>query len=175
MDVAVKEATIDRFLYEYPQAAGARREHSALHGCEEIRWAEFPGCPARIPVLLHGLLDQAAAAEAQRVLANSMFDIAEMNPAMPELLPFLLRLAGDPALPERSGLLDHLIMAADYSEPVDPTHEAMALWFGVDSEHPERERCRAVFTRYASVVEMLPDSLIAPDGRAKLRRAAGLL
>ncbi|MFJ5998938.1 hypothetical protein [Streptomyces sp. NPDC092370] len=104
-----------------------------------------------------------------------MFGIAEMNPAMPELLPFLLRLAGDPELPERSTLLDHLIMAADHSEPVDPTDEVMALWFGVDSEHPERERCRAVFMRHASVVEMLPNGLIAPDSRAKLRRAAGLL
>ncbi|MFF6914100.1 hypothetical protein [Streptomyces sp. NPDC012466] len=172
--MAAKEAAIDRFLHAYPRTAEAGREHPALNGCEEIRWAEFPGCPAGIPALLYGLLDQAAAAEAQRVLTSSMFDLAEMNPAMPELLPFLLRLAGDPELPERSGLLDHLIMAADYSEPVDPTNEAMALWYGIDGEHPERERCRAVFTRYASVVEMLPNGLIAPDGRAKLRRAAGL-
>ncbi|WP_405812740.1 hypothetical protein OG241_00495 [Streptomyces sp. NBC_01390] len=109
MDVAAKEAAIARFLHEYPQAADAGRGHPALHGCEEVRWSEFSGCPAAIPVLLYGLLDQAAAAEAQRVLTNTMFSIAEMNPAMPVVLPFLLRLAGDPQVPERSGLLDRLV------------------------------------------------------------------
>ncbi|GED89312.1 hypothetical protein ACFC08_36820 [Streptomyces sp. NPDC056112] len=175
MDVAAKDAAIARFLYEYPQAADASREHPALHGCEEVRWSEFPGCPAALPVLLYGLLDQAAAAEAQRVLTNTMFSIAEMNPAMPEVLPFLLRLAGDPQVPERSGLLDRLVTVADYSEPIDSGNEAMALWFGSDSDHPERERCRAVFAQHASVVAMLPEGLINPDSRKKLRRAAGLL
>ncbi|MFH8901798.1 hypothetical protein ACH4HG_36270 [Streptomyces coeruleorubidus] len=124
---------------------------------------------------MYGLLDRAAAAEAQRVLTNTMFSIAEMNPAMPEVLPFLLRLAGDPQVPERSALLDRLVTVADYSEPIDSGNEAMALWFGNDNDHPEREQCRAVFEQHASVVAMLPEGLINPDSRAKLRQAAGLL
>lgn len=175
MDVAAKEAAIARFLHEYPQAADAGRGHPALHGCAEVRWSEFSGCPAAIPVLLYGLLDQSAGAEAERVLTNTMFSIAEMNPAMPEVLAFLLRLAGDPQVPERSGLLACLVTVADYSEPIDSGNEAMALWFGSDSDHPEREQCRAVFAQHASVVAMLPEGLINPESRAKLRRAAGLL
>jgi hypothetical protein len=125
--------------------------------------------------LLYGLLDPAAAAEAQRVLTNTMFSIAEMNPAMAEALPFLLRIAGDPQAPERSGLLDRLAMVAEYSEPIDSGNDAMALWFGADSDHHERERCRAVFAQYADLVAMLPEGLISPDKQAKLREAAGLL
>jgi hypothetical protein len=175
MDLAAKEAAIARFLHEYPQAADAGCGHPALHGCEEVRWSEFPGCPAAIPVLLHALLDRAAAAEAQRVLTNTMFSIAEMNAAMPEVLPFLLRLAGDPQVPERSVLLERLITVAEFSEPVEVGNEAMVLWFGSDSDHPEREQCRAVFAEYASVVAMLPEGLINAAGQAKLRKAAGLV
>ncbi|MEU1520257.1 hypothetical protein ABZ490_50570 [Streptomyces sp. NPDC005811] len=104
-----------------------------------------------------------------------MFSIAEMNPAMPEVLPFLLRLVADPQVPERLGLLDRLVMVARYSEPIDSGNEAMALWFGSDNDHPEREQCRAVFAQHASVVAMLPEGLISSDSRAKLRQAAGLL
>ncbi|MEU0443613.1 hypothetical protein ABZ202_28440 [Streptomyces sp. NPDC006186] len=175
MDLADKEAVIARYLHEYPQAADAGRGHPALDGCEEVRWSEFFECPAAIPVLLYGLLDPTAAAEAQRVITNTMFSIAEMNPAMAEVLPFLLRLADDPLVPERSGLLDLLVMVAEYSEPIDSGNEAMALWFGSDSDHLEREQCRAVFAQYASVVAMLPESLINPDNQVKLREAAGLL
>ncbi|MFF3242885.1 hypothetical protein ACFYWY_03910 [Streptomyces sp. NPDC002870] len=176
MDVAAKKAAVARFLHAYPQAADAGRGHGALHGCEDVRWSEFPGCPAAIPALLYGLLDQAAESEAQRVLTNAMFNsIAEMNAAMPAVLPFLLRLAVDPQVPERSELLDLLVMVAEFSEPVDADNEAALLWFGSDSDHPEREQCRAVFAEHASVVEMLPEGLIRPDGRATLRRAAGLL
>ncbi|MGW2770759.1 hypothetical protein [Streptomyces sp. NPDC001275] len=175
MDLAAKEAAIARFLHEYPQAADTGRRHPALQGCEEVRWSEFPGCPAAIPVLLRALLDQAAAAEAQRVLTNTMFSIAEMNAAMPEVLPFLLRLAGDPQVPERSGLLDRLIMVAEFSEPIEVSNEAMVLWFGRDSDHPEREQCRAVFAEHASVVATLPEGLINAAGQAKLRQAAGLV
>ncbi|WP_404199935.1 hypothetical protein [Streptomyces tauricus] len=174
-DLADKEAAIARYLQEYPQAADAGRGHPALNGCEEVRWSIFSECPAAIPVLLCGLLDQAAAAEAQRVLINIMFSVAEMNPAMPEVLPFLLRLAGDPQVPERSGLLDRLVTVADYSEPIDSGNAAMALWFGSDGDHPEREQCRAVFAQHAHVVAMVPEELIDPDGRAKLRQAVGLL
>ncbi|NEC90213.1 hypothetical protein [Streptomyces sp. SID12501] len=174
MDLVAKEATIARFLQEYPQVADSDRGHPALHGCEEVRWSEFFECPAAIPILLYGLLDQTAAAEAQRALINTMFSIADMNPAMSEVLPFLLRLAGDSQVPERVGLLNRLVMVADYSRPIDSGNEAMALWFGSDSDHPEREQCRAVFAQHANVVAMLPEGLISPDSRAKLRQVAGL-
>ncbi|WP_405823958.1 hypothetical protein OG241_44140 [Streptomyces sp. NBC_01390] len=173
--MAAKEAAIARFLREYPQAAEAGRGHPALHGCEEVRWSEFSECPAAIPVLLYGLLDQTAASEAQRVLTNTMFSITEMNSAMPVALPFLLRLAGDPQVPERSGLLNRLVTAADYSRPIDSGNQAMALWYGSDNDHPEREQCRAVFEQHATVVAMLPEGLITPDSRARLQQAAGLL
>lgn len=176
MDVAAKEAEVARFLHMYPQAARAGSGHPGLHGCEDVRWSDFPGCPAEIPALLRGLLDQAAASEAQRVLTNTMFNsIVEMNAAVPTVLPFLLRLADDPQVPERSGLLDHLVMVAEFSEPVDADNEAAVLWFGRDSDHLEREQCRAVFAEHASVVEMLPEELINPDGLATLRRVGGLL
>lgn len=175
MDLAAKDAAIAAFLHEYPRAAEAGRGHPALQGCEEVRWSEFPDCPAAIPVLLHALLDQAAAAEAQRVLVNALFGIAEMNAAMPEVLPFLLRLAADPRVPQRSRLLDRLVSVAERSEPVEADNEAMVQWFGSDSDHPEREQCRAVFAQYASVVATLPEGLISAAGHAKLQQAAGLV
>ncbi|EFL37351.1 hypothetical protein [Streptomyces griseoflavus] len=175
MDAAAKDAAIAGFVHEYPEAADAGRGHPALDGCEEVRWSDFPECPAALPVLLYGLLDRAAAAEAQRVLTNVLMGIAEMNPAMPEVLRFLLPLAGDPQVPERSGLLHRLAMVADSSEPVDHGNEAMVLWFGSDSDHPERERCRAMFAQHSGVLAALPEGLIGPDSQAKLRQAAGLL
>lgn len=174
MEQAVKDAVIARFLHEYPKAPEAGRAHPALRGCEDIRWFEFPGYPAALPAVLYGLLDRDAAAEAQRVLMNTLFSIAEMNPAVPEVLPFLLHLANDPQVPERRGLLDPLVMVADYSEPIEPNDKTMVLWFGSDSDHPEREQCRTVFTRHASLVAMLPKDLISPGSHAKLRQAAGL-
>lgn len=174
--MAVKEAAIARFLHQYPRAVDAGRGHPALQGCEDVRWSEFPECPTAIPVLLHGLLDQAAASEAERVLANSILNsISEMNAAMPVVLPFLFRLASDPQVPARSGLLDLLVSVAGFSEPIDTESEAMVRWFGSDSDHPEREQCRAVFVEYASVVAMLAEELSSPDDRATLRQAAGLV
>ncbi|MDT0390895.1 hypothetical protein [Streptomyces dubilierae] len=170
--MAAKNALIARFLLEYPEAVDAGRAHPALNGCEEIRWSEYPECPATLPLLLYGLLDPDGAAEARRVLTNTMFGIAEMNPAMPEVLPFLLRLASDPQVPERSGLVECLATVAEWSEPIDPGDEAMVLWFGSDSDHPERERCRSVFAQHASVVAMLPElrsRSTAPTGRASTR------
>ncbi|MFE1272480.1 hypothetical protein [Streptomyces sp. NPDC058757] len=176
MDVAAKEAAIARFLGEYPQAADAGRGHPALQGCEDVRWSEFPECPAGIPVLLCALLDQEAASEAERVLGNSLLNgITAMNAAMPMALPFLLRLASDPEVPVRSELLDFLVVVAEFSEPVDAEGEVSVFWFGSDVEHPEREQCRAVFTEHARVVAMLAEELTSPDRRATLRRAAGLV
>ncbi|CAL9293451.1 hypothetical protein SUDANB51_06026 [Streptomyces sp. enrichment culture] len=48
IDVAAKEAAVARFLEEFPRAPRAGRAHPALRGCEDIAWAEFPGCPAGI-------------------------------------------------------------------------------------------------------------------------------
>ncbi|MFI6374384.1 hypothetical protein [Streptomyces sp. NPDC050546] len=174
MDLAAKEAAIARFLHEYPRAVDASRGHPALQGCEDVRWSEFPECPAAIPVLLQALLDQAAAAEAKRVLTNSVLGINEMNAAMPAVLPFLFRLASDPQVPLRSGLLDLLVSIARFSESIDAGNEAMVCWFGSDSDHPEREACRAVFAEHVSVVAMLAEGLPSPEGRATLRQAAGL-
>lgn len=175
-DVAAKEAAIARFLQDYPRAVDAGRGHPALRGCEDVRWSEFAECPAAIPALLHGLLDQAAAPEAKRVLTNSILNsVREMNAAMPAVLPFLFRLASDPQVPVQSGLLDLLVSIAGFSKPIDVGNEAMVRWFGSDSDHPEREQSRAVFTEHASVVAMLAAQLNSPDDRAKLRQAAGLL
>ncbi|MFJ8364306.1 hypothetical protein [Streptomyces sp. NPDC093984] len=109
------------------------------------------------------------------MLTNAMFSIADMNAAMAEVLPFLLRLAGDPQVPERAALLERLVLVAEFSEPIEVGNEAMVSWFGSDSDHPEREQCRAVFAEYASVVAMLPEGLIDAAGQAKLRQAAGLV
>lgn len=175
-DLAAKETAITRFLQDYPQAVEAGCGHPALRGCEDVRWSEFPECPAAIPVLLHGLLDQAAAPEAKRVLTNSILNsVREINLAVPTVLPFLFRLASDPQVPVQSGLLDLLVSIAGFSEPIDGRNEAVVRWFGSDSDHPEREQCRAVFTENASVVAMLAEELTRPDDRAKLRQAAGLV
>lgn len=175
-DLVAKEAEIARFLQDYPRAVDAGRGHPALRGCEDVRWSEFPECPAAIPALLHGLLDQAAAPEAKRVLTNSILNsVREMNAAMPAVLPFLFRLASDPQVPARSGLLDLLVSVAGFSEPINPDNEAMVHWFGSDSDHPEREQCRAVFTEHGSVVAMLAEQLNSPGDRARFRQVAGLL
>ncbi|MEO3977420.1 hypothetical protein [Streptomyces sp. CAU 1734] len=174
-DRAAKDAAIARFTGAYPRAADAGAGHPALHGCENVRWPAFPGCPAAIPVILRALADRTAASEAQRVLVNSLFDsVTEMNAAVPEVLPFLLRLAGDERLPGRSGLLDCLVEFAESAEPVGGDDEIAVLWLGSDSDHPEREGCRAVFADHARAVAMLPEGLITAGGRATLRRAAGL-
>ncbi|MEW2131015.1 hypothetical protein [Streptomyces sp. NPDC005435] len=174
-NVAAKEAEIARFLSRFPRAADAGRGHPALQGCEDVRWSGFPECPAGIPVLLHSLLDRTAASEADRVLTNCLYNsISEMNVAVPVVLPFLIRLAGDPQVPVRSELLGHLVTFVEFSEPVDTEVEAMVLWFGSDSDHPERAQCRAVFAEHASAVAILAEELPSPDDRAKLLQAAGL-
>ncbi|MGW8986790.1 hypothetical protein ACWGQ9_29580 [Streptomyces parvus] len=176
MDVAAKEAAIARFLDEHPQAADAGRDHPVLQGCEDVRWSDFPECPAGIPVLLRALLDRTAASEAERVLSNCLHNgITAMNVAVPTVLPFLLGLAGDPQVPVRSELLGLLVAVAQFSESVDAGDEVSVLWFGRDSDHPEREQCRAVFAEHASVVAALAGEVADPDHRAALRQAAGLL
>lgn len=175
VDVAAKETAIDRFLDEYPRAVDAGRGHPALQGCEDVRWSEFPECPAGIPVLLRALLDREAASEANRVLTDSLHNgITAMNLATPAALPFLLRLANDPQVPARSELRDLLVTIAGSSESIDAHDEVSVLWFGSDSEHPGREQCRAAFTQHAGVVAILAEELAGPTQQTKLRQAAGL-
>ncbi|MFI5530267.1 hypothetical protein ACIA8O_17160 [Kitasatospora sp. NPDC051853] len=176
MGLAAKEAAIARFVEEHPRAADAGRGHPALRGCEDVRWSEYPECPAAIPVLLHALLDPGAAPEARRVLTNSVLNsVREMNAAMPAVLPFLLRLAGDPHVPAREDLLRLVVAAAGFSKPVDAGNEGMVQWFGSDEDHPERAQCRAVFAEHARVVAVLAEQLDGPHYRLELRQAAGLL
>lgn len=179
IDAAAKEAAVARFLQQFPRAPQAVRDHPALRGCEDIAWAEFPGCPAGIPALLHGLLDPAAASEAERVLGNALMDgVFHMGPAMPAALPFLLRLAAAPEAPVRTGLVELLLVVAELSLPVDGGSERALRAFGSDRDHPERAQCRAVFTEHADLLRgllddrTLPDGFLGPDERASLLRAA---
>ncbi|MFJ8595126.1 hypothetical protein [Streptomyces sp. NPDC093598] len=176
---AGKEAAVARFLQEFPQAPRYGRDHPALRGCDDITWADFAGCPAGVPALLRGLLDPAAACEAERVLCNVLMDgVFTLGPAMPAALPFLLRLAADPAVPVRTGLVEVLLVVAELSHPVDGGSERAIRFLGSDREHPERARCRAVFSEHAELVRgllddrTLPDGLIPPDERVSLLQAA---
>ncbi|MGP3634423.1 hypothetical protein ACTU45_13805 [Streptomyces sp. 24-1644] len=174
LDAAAKRAEVDRYLRQYARAVRTDSGHPALRGCEEVAWSANPGCPAGIPVLLHGLLDTASAPEATRVLTNVLMDgVFRLSSAMPAALPFLLRLAAEPQVPARSGLMDLLVVAAELSEPVDADNERAVMLLGRDSDHPERERCRAVFAEYADLLAGLPDELISAADRAALQQAAG--
>jgi hypothetical protein len=177
LDAAAKEAEVARFLREYhPLAAQADSGHPALRGCDEVAWSEIPGCPAAIPAVLRGLLDPVAAPEAKRVLTNVLMDnVFQMSAAMPAALPFLLRLVAEPRVPVRSELLDILLVAAEFSRPVDSGDEHAVLIFDCDGDHPEREQCRAVFAEHASLLTRLPAGLISAADRACLEQAAGLL
>ncbi|AMW13259.1 hypothetical protein A4E84_29460 [Streptomyces qaidamensis] len=176
---AGKEAAVARFLQEFPEAPHTGRDHPALRGCDDIAWADFPGCPTGVPALLRSLLDPTAAAEAERVLCNVLMDSAfALGPAMPAALPFLLRLAADPAVPVRTELVEVLFVVAELSHPVDGSSEQAIRFLGSDRDHPERARCRAVFSEHAEVVRgllddrSLPGGLIPPDERASLLKAA---
>ncbi|MFJ4828855.1 hypothetical protein ACIP79_02800 [Streptomyces sp. NPDC088747] len=98
-----------------------------------------------------------------------------MNLAVPTVLPFLFRLASNPQVPVQSGLLHLLVSIAGFSEPIGGRNEAMVRLLSSDSDHPEREQCRAMFAENASVVAMLAEDLPRPGDRANLRQAAGLV
>ncbi|CAL9330066.1 hypothetical protein [Streptomyces sp. enrichment culture] len=179
MDAADKEAAVARFLHAYPQMERAACDHPALLGCVEVDWSRIPGCPAGVPALLRGLLDEAAGPAALPVLENVLMNGAfHMSAAMPAVLPFLIRLAAVPGIPVRSDLLELLVLAADLSLPVDTDDERQVLMFGKDCDHPEREWCRAAFAAHASALHTLledessPDGFISADDRACLLRAA---
>ncbi|MFJ8692063.1 hypothetical protein [Streptomyces roseolilacinus] len=178
VEAAAEEAAVIRFLRTHPQAGRAGRDHPALQGCAEASWARIPGCPAGIPALFQGLLDPAVGPEALRLLGNVLLDgVFHLGAAMPTALPFLIRLAADPGIAVRSGLVDLVVVAAELSRPVDADDARAVLLFGDDGDHPERERCRAVFVEQASALrallddETLPDGLIGADDRDRLRDA----
>ncbi|MET7666943.1 hypothetical protein [Micromonospora luteifusca] len=175
MDAADRKAAVARFLQEHAQVRRADNEHPALRGCAEIAWSKIPGCPAGIPFLFQGLLDRATAPEAERVLSNVLMgSVFHLSAAMPAALPFLLRLAADPEISVRSDLLDLVVVAAELSQPVDASNERAVLLLGKDSDHPEREQCRAAFSEHASLLRVLldDDTLNAAD-RATLQQVVG--
>ncbi len=175
MDTAVKEAAVVRFLREHPQMAQAAFDHPALLGCADVDWSRIPGCPAGIPVLLRSLLDEAVGPAALPVLENVLMNsVFHTSAVMPAVLPFLIRLAAVPDIAVRPDLIEILVIAAELSFPVDADDENQVLLFGKDDDHPERERCRAVFAAHASALralledDSLPDGLISADGHERL-------
>ncbi|WRZ95428.1 hypothetical protein OHB54_44265 [Streptomyces sp. NBC_01007] len=178
MDAAGKEAAVARFLREYPQIERAACDHPALLGCADVDWSQIPGCPAGIPLLLRGLLDEVAGPEALRVLGNVLMNgVFHTSTAMPAALPFLIGLAAVPDIAVRPGLVDLLVVAAELSSPVNAANERQVLLLGNDCDHPEREGGRAAFAAHASALralledEALPDGLISADDRECLLKA----
>ncbi|WP_190008037.1 hypothetical protein [Streptomyces anulatus] len=178
MDAAIKEAAVARFLRDYPDMRRAVCDHPALRGCADVAWTRIPGCPAGVPALLHALLDEIAGPAALPVLENVLMNsVFHMSAVMPAVLPFLIRLAAVPDIAVRSDLVELLIVAAELSLPVDADDERQVLLFGKDSDHPEREWCRAAFAAHASDLRALlkegtlPDALISMDDRESLLRA----
>ncbi|WP_157858076.1 hypothetical protein [Streptomyces durhamensis] len=179
VDAAAKEAAVARFLREYPETEQAEYGHPALVGCTDVAWSQIPGCPAELPALLRGLLDQVAGPEALRVLDNVLMNsVFHVSPALSAALPFLIRLAALPDIAVRSGLVDLLVVAAELSQPVDADNERRVLLLGNECDHPEREWCRAAFAAHAPALralleaETLPDGLISAADRECLLRAA---
>ncbi|MFV0134936.1 hypothetical protein ACLGIH_17155 [Streptomyces sp. HMX87] len=179
MDAAVKEAAVARFVREHPQVERAACDHPALLGCADVDWSRIPGCPAGIPVLLRGLLDEEVGPKALPVLGNVLMNsVFHVSAAMPAALPFLIRLAALPDIAVRPGLVDLLVVAAALSPPVDADDERQVLLYGKDCDHPEREGCRDVFAAHASALRALledvtlPDGLISADDRECLLKAA---
>ncbi|MCX5068390.1 hypothetical protein OOJ91_21350 [Micromonospora lupini] len=176
VDAAANKAAVGRFLEDHAHVRRADNEHPALRGCAEIVWSEIPGCPADVPSLFYGLLDQVAAPEAARLLTNVLMSgVFHLSAAMPAALPFLLRLTADPGIPVRSDLLDLVVVTAELSRPVDADNERAVLLLGNDSDHPEREQCRAVFSAHASVLRtLLDDDGLNSADRTLLQQVVGL-
>ncbi|MGX1506128.1 UNVERIFIED_CONTAM: hypothetical protein RKD43_004753 [Streptomyces graminofaciens] len=177
MDTAVKEAAVARFLREHPEMEQAACDHPPLLGCADVDWSQIPGCPAGVPALLRGLLDEAVGPEALPVLENLLMNsVFHMSAVMPAALPFLIRLAAVPDIAVRPDLVGLLVVAAELSSSVD-ADERQVLLFGKDSDHPEREWCRAAFAAHASALRALledgtlPAGLISADDRECLLRA----
>jgi hypothetical protein len=94
-----------------------------------------------------GLLDDAAASEAVRVLGIVLNDgLFQVSAAMPTALPYLIRLAVDPVVPARAELVELLTVTVVFSDPLNPDDIWSAL-VGLDSDHPERAQCKSCFPR----------------------------
>ncbi|GAA1784074.1 hypothetical protein [Actinomadura chokoriensis] len=180
-DLADREAAIARFLEKFPSLAQASCDHPALQGLDDTRWADIPGCPAQTPAVFAGLLDAAAAPEAVRVLGIVLNDgLFQVSTAMPTALPYLIRLAVDPAVPARAELVELLAVTAVFSEPLAPDDNWSTL-LGPDCDHPERPQCKAVFLEHADALRLLaedaslPEELVGPQERSLLLQAAAPL
>jgi hypothetical protein len=109
----------------------------------------------------------------ENLLMNSVF---HMSAVMPAALPFLIRLAAVPDITVRRDLVGLLVVAAELSSSVDADDERQVRLFGKDSDHPEREWCRAVFAAHASALralledKTLREGLISADDRECLLR-----
>lgn len=165
-DLAAKEAVVARFLRDYPQAGRVEDDHPALRGITDIAWSEIPGCPAAVPALFNGLLDEVAGEEASRVLGIMLIDdVFHLSAAMPAALPFLIRLARDGHVPGRAGLVDLLVFTAETSRHSGVEgDERFALLVGADADRPERAACRKVFAEHAAAVRALLDDGALSDG-----------
>lgn len=177
-DAAVKAADVARFLRAHPELEQAACDHPALLGCADVDWSQIPGCPAGVPVLLRGLLDETVGPEAMPVLENLLMNsVFHVSAVMPAALPFLIRLAAVPGIAVRPDVVGLLVVAAELSSSVDADDERQVLLFGSDSDHPERERCRAVFATHSSALRALledgalPAGLISAHDRECLSRA----
>jgi hypothetical protein len=177
-DPAAKEAAVSRFLRENPQTSDVGHDHLALRGIDAVLWSELPHCPAAMPALFNGLIDEATCREALRVLGIVLTDgIFHLSPAMPLALPFLIELAGDRHVPARIGLMELLAVTAELSLPIGNDEQGGALLFGTDDAHPERAKCRTVFAEHADTLrslladDALPEELRSPDVQSALLTA----
>ncbi|MEU9713998.1 hypothetical protein [Streptomyces sp. NPDC047976] len=179
---AAVAAAISELVAAHPRLAADPSPHPALAGCEEVVWSELPGCTDGVPALLYGLVDRDAAEAAGRVLGGLvMAGPMRISAAMPAILPYLLRLAADPEVPDRGRHFDLVLVAAALSEPVDPGNPWDLAVSGPEEEHPERALCRTAFQADAAWVRRLLADDRLPEGepllqeeRDSLLRAAGL-
>ncbi|TDC39049.1 hypothetical protein E1211_05115 [Micromonospora sp. 15K316] len=175
IDAAAKEAAVSEFLDRHPHTRTDRSDHPALRGCAEIRWSDFSGCPAGLPAVFRGLLDEASAPDAERVLTNVLMDgVFHINAALPAALPFLLRLAADQTVPVRKSLLDIVVVAAALCQPVEEDDERAVRLLGSDTAHPERAQCRSAFAEHVSLLRvlMIDRALVNDEDRAILAQVA---
>ncbi|MCY0954900.1 hypothetical protein [Streptomyces sp. H27-S2] len=104
------------------------------------------------------------------MLGNVLMDsVFHAGAAMPTALPFLLRLAANPDIAVRSGLVDFVVVAAELSQPVAADNDPMVLLLGNDGDHPEREQCRAAFIEHASLLHVLLIDESPPGGTDQRR------
>jgi hypothetical protein len=177
---AMREDCVARFLRAYPQVEQVAYDHPALAGCAEVDWSGVPECPAGVPYLLRGLLDEAAGPEAVRQVGGAMMGgPLHLGAGAPAVLPYLIRLAAVPGLAVREELFGLLVFAAMMAEPDDgeADDEGQVPLSAFDRDRRERAACRAVFAAHAPDLRALladpglPAGLIGDDDRAYLLRA----